>query len=120
MKPLLIYLAGPMTHNFIGGLIDAIDTGARLIEMGHVVYLPQLFMLMDVRKSQTAELFPGTPVYESWMGYDFRVIDLCDALFRLPGDSAGADREVRYATVERGIPVFHSIMAVPGYSGSGR
>lgn len=116
MEPMLIYVAGPMTRNFIGGLIDALDVGAALIEMGHVVYLPQLFMLMDVRKTQTSELLPGTLMYEQWMGYDFRVIDKCDAVFRVAGDSAGADREVLYAT-NQGKLVFHSIVDVLSYSG---
>lgn len=111
-RPMLIYVAGPMSQNFIGGLIDALDIGAELINYGHVVYLPQVFMLMDVRKSKTSELLPGTPAYESWMGYDFRVIDMADAVFRLSGLSHGADREVEYAK-NTGKLIYHSLDAVP-------
>lgn len=112
MTPMLIYVAGPMTTNFIGGLIDALDIGAALIEKGHVVYLPQTFMLMDVRKTATADLLPGTPVYEAWMGYDFRVIDMADAVFRLGGVSSGADREVMYCQ-GLGKRVYRSVDEVP-------
>lgn len=116
MKPLMIYVAGPMTHNFIGGLIDALDVGAALIEMGHVIYLPQVYMLMDVRKTGTTDLAPGTPVYEAWMDYDFKVIDKSDAVFRLPGSSTGADREVIYAKGQ-GKLIFDSVVDVLSYSG---
>lgn len=111
-QSLLIYVAGPMTVNFIGGLIDALDVGARLIEMGHVPYLPQTLMLMDVRKTSTADLMPGTPVYEAWMDFDFRVIDKCDAVYRLPGDSTGADREVVYCKAQSKM-VFNDLSEVP-------
>jgi uncharacterized protein DUF4406 len=112
MKPMLIYVAGPMTHNFIGGLIDAIDVGAKLIEMGHVPYMPQLSMLVDVRKSHSADLVPGTRLYEAWMKFDFRVIDMADAVYKLPGMSTGADREVAYCE-QLGKPVYYSLDQVP-------
>ena len=35
---------------------------------------------------------------------DLRLVERCDVLVRLPGDSAGADREVAHAR-RRGIPV---------------
>ena len=46
--------------------------------------------------------------YERWMELDFEWLDCCQALIRLPGDSAGADREIDYAH-SHGIPVFHSL-----------
>lgn len=42
-----------------------------------------------------------------------RLLALCDAVLRLPGDSKGADNDVRIAN-ERGIPVYTSLDDVPG------
>ena len=42
-----------------------------------------------------------------------RLLALCDAVLRLPGDSKGADNDVRIAR-ERGIPVYHRLVDVPG------
>lgn len=42
-----------------------------------------------------------------------RLIALCDAILRLPGDSKGADNDVRLAH-ERGIPVYYQLEDVPG------
>ena len=42
-----------------------------------------------------------------------RLIERCDAILRLPGDSRGADLDVAQAR-ERGIPVYHDLAEVPG------
>lgn len=46
-----------------------------------------------------------------------RLIERCDAILRLPGDSKGADNDVKLAH-ERGIPVYYDIADVPVYSGN--
>ncbi|MNL86140.1 hypothetical protein D3C87_2147270 [compost metagenome] len=45
-----------------------------------------------------------------------RLLALCEAVLRLPGDSKGADNDVRIAR-ERGIPVYYRLEDVPGCSG---
>lgn len=42
-----------------------------------------------------------------------RLLALCDAVLRLPGDSKGADNDVRIAH-ERGLPVYYRLEDVPG------
>jgi len=42
-----------------------------------------------------------------------RLLQLCDAVLRLPGESKGADNDVRIAR-ERGIPVFTRLEDIPG------
>lgn len=42
-----------------------------------------------------------------------RLLQLCDAILRLPGESKGADNDVRIAG-ERGIPVYYRLEDVPG------
>src|SRR5947209_20037439 len=41
-----------------------------------------------------------------------RLFDRCDAVLRIPGESRGADQEVRMAK-ERGMPVFFRVEDVP-------
>jgi hypothetical protein len=43
-----------------------------------------------------------------------RLIERCDAVLRLEGESKGADNDVRLAT-ERGIPVYYDIADLPVY-----
>jgi hypothetical protein len=42
-----------------------------------------------------------------------RLLQHCDAVLRLPGDSKGADQDVAIAN-SRGIPVYHALEEVPG------
>jgi len=42
-----------------------------------------------------------------------RLLERCDAVLRLPGDSRGADQDVAIAR-RRGLPVFTSLAEVPG------
>ncbi|MEI5579226.1 DUF4406 domain-containing protein, partial [Streptomyces brasiliscabiei] len=42
-----------------------------------------------------------------------RLLQHCDAVLRLPGDSRGADQDVAIAQ-RRGIPVFTALEEIPG------
>lgn len=53
-----------------------------------VPLVPHLTVLWDT-------VFPHP--YEDWMRLDFNMIERCDAVFRLQGESPGADREVEHA-----------------------
>lgn len=44
-----------------------------------------------------------------------RLIERCDAILRLPGESKGADNDVRLAH-ERGIPVYTRVEDIPVYA----
>ena len=45
-----------------------------------------------------------------------RLIERCDAVLRLTGESSGADNDVRLAN-ERGIPVYYHVDEIPTYQG---
>jgi hypothetical protein len=45
-----------------------------------------------------------------------RLIERCDAVLRLEGESKGADNDARLAR-ERGIPVYYSLDEIPPYTG---
>lgn len=102
MKP-LVYLAGPITKpNPMANTNEAIHTATGLLHDGLCVpFVPQLSILWD-----TVLPLP----YEDWLAYDFDVIRHCHALLRIPGESAGADREIVHAR-EIGVPVFFNTMA---------
>jgi hypothetical protein len=93
-----VYLAGPMAK---GDKWDNLTVPSRLfkllIERGIYSFVPQWCL-------------PISPMlqldYEQWMEFDFQIIRRCDGLIRLPGESAGADREVTLAQ-ELELPVFH-------------
>lgn len=42
-----------------------------------------------------------------------RLLAICEAVLRLPGESKGADNDVRIAKA-RGLPVYHRLEDVPG------
>jgi hypothetical protein len=46
-----------------------------------------------------------------------RLLQHCDAVLRLPGESTGADNDVRIAT-QRGIPVYTRVEDIPGFRSS--
>lgn len=100
-----IYVACPLsigdvTLNVRAGIL----AGDALARRGHTVFIPALTHFWHM-------LCPHD--YEFWMEQDLRWIDVCDALYRVNGESKGADREVAYAQ-SLGKPVYHSILEVPG------
>jgi hypothetical protein len=48
-----------------------------------------------------------------------RLLQHCDAVLRLPGESRGADQDVTIAQ-RRGIPVYYSLDDIPGIPASAR
>jgi len=110
---MLVYLAGPMHLGYVDGLIQSIEVTAALWDKGHIAYSPYSMLFVNIRMSPGIPMPPGSPDYERFMEYDFTVIEeFCDAVFRLPGESAGADREVALAR-ELEIPVYYSLDEVP-------
>ena len=95
-KP-LVYVAGPITGNPFGCVRQAVDAFRWLRKAGTVPFLPQLSVLHEMVQPEG---------YEEWLAYDFDVLERCDALVRLPGESPGADREVVHARSLR-LPIFY-------------
>ena len=78
-----------------------------LWQRGFVPFVPHLTVFYNLQSFHT---------YEEWMEYDFTWLDVCDALFRMPDRSPGADREVEKAK-EWGKPVFYDFNAIVRYYG---
>lgn len=100
----LVYIAGPYSNDPTGNTRIAIKWAEQLALLDVVPVVPHLSMLWD--------FYTPHPV-EWWYAYDLAILARCDALFRLRGESAGADREVAFAH-ERGIPVF-SVLDINGH-----
>lgn len=95
------YLSGPITakngYTVEGNVSEALRVWLEFIVLGVPMFCPQL-----------SGAFPSAleVPYETWMAYDFAVIDRCSHMVMLPRweSSAGAVRERKYAK-DRGIPV---------------
>ena len=95
-----VYIAGPITKGpRPANIHNALMAGNRIVEAGHVPFVPHLFELWDIVSPQP---------YEFWMTMDFCWLRKCDAVLRLPGESAGADRECCEAD-RLGLPVFEDM-----------
>lgn len=95
----LVYIAGPYTGDELANVHLAMGAQAALMDAGVLAIVPHL-------SHYAHERWPRP--YEEWMRLCLALVERCDAVLRLPGPSAGADRETRHAA-ERGIPVLYSI-----------
>jgi len=93
----LIYVAGPYTiPDPVINVRRACEIGELIWTMGGVPLVPHLTIAWHLAHPHDIEY---------WYALDLAQIAHCDALYRFPGESTGADREVEEA--ERlGLPVF--------------
>lgn len=96
-KP-LVYVAGPITlPEPVENTHKAIMVADELYASGRVVpLLPHLTALWHIVAPHP---------YDFWIDYDLELLRWCHAVYRYPGESAGADGEVKSA-VEAGKPIF--------------
>ena len=92
-----VYVAGAYSKgNIMENIRVALREGDWLLDAGFIPFIPHLTGFWD---------FNSPKDYETWMEYDAEWLKSCDAVIRLLGESAGADREVALAKA-LGIPVF--------------
>jgi hypothetical protein len=86
-----------------------------LFRAGHLPLIGEWVALPLLRQAGSAR--PGDPAYEE-ICYPIahRLIERCDAVLRLPGNSKGADEDVRQAR-ERGLPVYTRLEDIPPSEG---
>lgn len=82
-----------------------------LFRAGHIPVIGEWFALPLMRVAGSRK--PGDEAY-SEIAYPIakRLLTKCDAVLRLPGESKGADEDVRIAK-ELGLKVYHAIAEVP-------
>jgi len=130
--PLLILIAGPYRSG-TGGDPDLIarnlarleEAAAPIHRLGHVPMIGEWVALPILRGMEGADAGAKDSLGSEAGGSDagagdadvmyetaHRLLQHCDAVLRLPGDSAGADKDVEIA-LERGLPVYRSIDEIP-------
>ena len=96
---LAIYLCGPYTKpDPVENTRNAILLGQRLRDEFGVITLTPHFLLAE-------HLISPRP-YDYWLSVGVDMLSRCDALFRIEGESLGADLEEQYAK-KMNMPVFH-------------
>ena len=86
----LVYVAGPYTRpDPVENSHLTIKAADELIADGVVTpVVPHLTLMWHLVSPKPLEF---------WYAYDLAMLARCDAVFRLPGESTGADREVEFA-----------------------
>jgi hypothetical protein len=95
-----VYVASPYTKGDVAvNVKDSLFIADYLLELGIVPFVPLLSHFWH---------FLSPKSYETWFELDLAWILKCDALYRVAGESDGADKEVLFA-IENKIPVFYGI-----------
>jgi hypothetical protein len=116
-NPMLILIAGPYRSG-TGGDPEAMAANlARLEAAAWPVFatghLPVIGEWIALPVLSSAGAGPTDPLAEQVLYPTAqRLLAHCDAVLRLPGDSAGADQDVATAR-DRGLPVYHTVDEIP-------
>ena len=113
-KPKLILIAGPYRSGtgddpmLLEANLRRLEEAAwPVFEAGHIPMIGEWVALPVLRSAGGTGL--ADPIAEAIMYPTAeRLLQHCDAVLRLPGESKGADQDVAIAR-ERGLPVYHSI-----------
>lgn len=116
-RPLLVLIAGPYRSGTDGDHA-AMEANLRRLEeaawpvfaAGHVPLIGE-WVALPVLRSAGATVdddLAADVLYPTAR----RLLEHCDAVLRLPGESAGADQDVAIATA-RGLPVYHDVSELP-------
>lgn len=117
-KPLLVLVAGPYRSGtggdpvLIARNLERLEAAAlEIYGLGHIPLIGEWVALPLARQAGSKQL--GDTVSESFL-YPVarRLLERCDAVYRIEGESRGADEDVRIAR-ERGLPVFDSLQNAP-------
>lgn len=118
MKPMLILIAGP----YRSGTNDdpeKIQTNVHFMESfalpifrkGHIPLLGEWFALPLVALAGSKQI-GDEPFNEIFHPIAIKLLDKCDAVLRVGGDSSGADQMVSTAK-EKGAKIFYSLEEIP-------
>jgi hypothetical protein len=116
-KPMLILIAGPYRSGTNGDPQAMTANLARLEAAARPVFaaghLPVIGEWTALPVLSSAGAGPTDPLADEVLYPTAeRLLARCDALLRLPGESAGADGDVVTAR-RRGLPVYHDVTEIP-------
>ncbi|MDR6866772.1 hypothetical protein J2Y69_001371 [Microbacterium resistens] len=117
-KPMLILIAGPYASGTGGDPALMARNLKRLEEAAWPIFraghIPMIGEWVALPVLESAGAGPSDPLAAEVMYPTAeRLLQHCDAVLRLPGESRGADQDVAIATA-RGIPVYRALSEVPG------
>src|SRR3984885_16279764 len=123
-KALIILIAGPFRSGtndepkLITKNLDRLEHFAlQVYQAGHIPMIGEWVALPLMKQAGSRSL--SDPIAEQYLyPVASRLIDRCDAVFRIEGESKGAEEDVRLAR-QPGLPVFQRIQGKPGRGGGG-
>jgi hypothetical protein len=118
--PLLILIAGPYRSGtgddpaLLAANLARLEAAAwPVFRSGHVPMIGE-WVALPVLSSAGASGVTDPLAEQVMYPTAQRLLQHCDAVLRLPGDSAGADQDVAIAR-DRGLPVYYDVKEIPGY-----
>ena len=116
-RPLLILIAGPYRSGtgddptlMAANLTRLEEAAWPIFERGHIPMIGE-WVAIPVLASAGADVFSPLAA-DVLYPTAARLLQHCDAVLRLPGESSGADTDVAIAR-ERGIPVYTDLEQIP-------
>ena len=117
-RPLMILIAGPYRSGTgdeaekMSANLHALERYALpLYRAGHLPMIGEWVALPIIRAAGSVSV--GDAVYQEYLyPVASRLLERCDAVLRIPGESKGADQDVAIAK-QRGLPVFYKLEEVP-------
>lgn len=118
MHAMLILIAGPVRSGTNGddalikqNLNAMTRVAAEVFEKGHTPVIGE-WLAMPLAESAGSKKI-GDEISQVFLyPVAHRLIQHCDAILRLPGDSAGADNDVRIGR-ERGLTIYSAVDEIP-------
>ena len=108
MENILVYIASTYTKPIgkqLENVSKSIDAWEEIVKIGLTPFAPLLTHYIE-------EKYHHEPDF--WYDYDNVILDRCDCVLRLNGESWGADEEVKRAE-SNGFPVFYTIDELKDY-----
>jgi hypothetical protein len=117
-KPLIILIAGPYRSgtnddpHLIAKNLERLESFALPIyQAGHIPMIGEWVALPIMKQAGSKSL--GDKIASQFLyPAACRLLERCDAVLRIEGESKGADEDVRLAR-QRGLPVFHHVSEIP-------
>jgi len=95
-----VYIAAPYT------IPDPVENTHKAIEMANKLILEGIFPIVPHLTLLWHAVTPFSSKF--WYDYTLELMKRCDAVLRIPGESAGADLEIKTAQ-KLGMPVYYSV-----------
>src|ERR1700679_2320439 len=121
LKPLIILIAGPYRSGtnddptLIAKNLDRLESYALPIyKAGHIPMIGEWVALPIMKQAGSTCL--GDYIAENYLyPVASRLIDRCDAVLRIEGQSKGTDQDV-YLAKQRGLPVYRRVEEIPAFA----